>query len=407
MNTICMHMPSAAGGHPLYVRELMTAMAQLPLAGVKYELVSSVNLEKQFISPLYPMHPILPGLVQKSEFRSRFTWAVSRASHYPWREWCFLKWLKTRSDITGVHFQEFNFWLPPLMRAIRRMGKKVFFTVHYIRPHAYPPIVPQAIWDQRHRLACNLCDCVFVLSSRLREELSEFLGPTHPQIAIAPHGVWTVPQSLAIPALSQRLSWKKLLFFGTMRRNKGLDLVLASMPQLADFQLTIAGAPRETDYFYNEVMPQVQRLRTGGARIDVIDRFVSEEETTSLFATHSAILLPYTKEFTAQSGVAFLALAHEIPVVCSEVGGLRDLLDDFSVGATFAQPIASNFVKAIHEIYSGEHAANLSQQIKQAKNHFSWEQAARATLGGYSHAFKEPSTEDDCCIATIPSHEHQ
>jgi len=310
--------------------------------------------------------------------------------------------MAAQPDIAGVHFQEFNFWMPPLLRAIRRMGKKTFYTAHYIRPHAYPPLLPRAIWDARHRLACRLCDGLFVLSEQVREELSEFLGPAHPPIDVAPHGVWTIGQSPLRPSLESRLQKKRLLFFGTMRRNKGLDLVLQAMPKLPDFELTIAGAPREADYFYGEVIPRVRLLGVGDTRIKVIDRFISDQETDALFAGHSAILLPYTQEFTGQSGVVFLALAHEIPVVCRGVSGLNDIVGRFQIGVNFAEPTADALVAAIRNLYAQGQTHALAEHIRQAREHFSWDETARATLRGYSrNAHQEESTAHDCRVATI------
>lgn len=401
MNHICMHTPSATGGHPLYVQELMTALSRRADSENRVELVTSVDLEDRFVSADYPIHRILPPLRHKNEFGSRFTWAANRMVYYPYRERCFLNWLRNRPDITGVHFQEFNFWMPPLLRAIHRMGRKIFYTAHYIRPHAYPPLLPLAIWDMRHRLACRLCDGLFVLSEQVRDELSEFLGPSHPPIEVAPHGVWTIGQAPPQTPLVEKLKQRRLLFFGTMRRNKGLDMVLEAMPQLPEFHLTIAGAPREADYFYNQIMPKVRLLGAAGTTIEVFDRFISDQETNWLFASHSAILLPYTQEFTGQSGVLFLALAHEIPVVCRGVSGLNDIVEHFRIGTTFREPTVAALVTAIRTLFAEEQVGDLAGNIRQAKEHFSWDQTARATLKGYSRIFQEDSTANDCRVVTI------
>ena len=74
------------------------------------------------------------------------------------------------------------------------------------------------------------------------------------------------------------MAQNRLLFFGTIRRNKGLDLLLNTLEKLPQHRLTIAGEAREADYFHNEVMPRVQDLRKRGLEIDVIDRFVPESE---------------------------------------------------------------------------------------------------------------------------------
>jgi glycosyltransferase involved in cell wall biosynthesis len=371
----------------------MIALSQVARGEVEFEWVSSMDLEDRFDSRHYAVHRILPRLLNRSGFRTRLSWAASRSVHYPYREWRFLKWLKTRPDITAVHFQEFNFWLPPLLRAVRRLGKQTFYTAHYIRPHSYPPLLPRALWDKRHFQACRLCDGVFVLSSQLRDELSQAMGPSHPQIRIAPHGVWTVGHPREVPTMRERLARKRLLFFGTIRRDKGLDLLLDAMPQLSGFGLTIAGAPCEAGYFHNEVMPRVRRLQSAGHRIDVIDRFVPDEQAASLFASHSALVLPYTKDFTAQSGVVFLALAHEIPVVCSEVGGLGEVMESFRIGTTIDEPSVIALVGAIRRLCCEPHLADLAGEIREAKDHFSWEACARATMAGYA------LTDNESCLA--------
>src|SRR5207244_1722341 len=123
--------------------------------------------------------------------------------------------------------------------------------------------------------------------------------------------------------------------------------------------------------------------------------FVSDEQAAELFASHSAILLPYTKQFTAQSGVVFLALAHEIPVVCSEVGGLGDVLDSFQIGTTIHEPTAASLVAAVRQLFAEARTSDLARQIHDAKDHFSWEETARATIAGYSLA------EHNACLAYV------
>src|SRR5207245_1496283 len=107
----------------------------------------------------------------------------------------------------------------------RRMGKRTLFTVHNIYPHRYPSIVPKAIYHRWLRSAYRLCDGLFVHTDRLATELSAFIGEGAPPIHVVPHGVWSVERSAGdrAPSIDERASWKRLLFFGQIRRNKGLD----------------------------------------------------------------------------------------------------------------------------------------------------------------------------------------
>lgn len=402
---ICMHAPSVAGGHPLYVKELLTALTHHPRGGNRFELVTGADLAQEFSTDAYPIHPILPRLLHKSTFRNKLAWAVSRLLHYPRCDRVFLEWLKSRPDLRGVHLQEFSLSLAHLSRAIRGMGKSVVYTVHNIRPHAYPPLIPRRLWDHCNRRGCRQADRLIVHTERLRDELSAFLGRPHPPIDVVPHGVWTSSTHEA-PPLDERLKWKRLLFFGTIRRNKGLDLLLDAAESLREYPITIAGQPREGEYFRSEVVPRIAELKGRGINIELIDRFVPEEEAARLFASHSAVVLPYTSEFTAQSGVVFLALAHEIPVIASVAGGLRDLFDQFRIGATLEEPSPKALAEAVRECVNHPDLPHLAAQLKSAKEHYSWSAAAGATLASYSAA-RHPDWEDnDRAFATVPAHQH-
>ena len=382
MNCVCMYTPSSAGGHAQYTWELMTALSRLGCG--RAELVTREDLDPRFRTDEYPVHPILPALKHRKQFRTRIGWAANRALHYPKCEGRLLGWLADRPDVGTVHFQEHTAWRAGrLFRAVKAMGKSGFYTVQNVRPHAYPPFLPAGSVDRWDRDCYNNCDGLFVLSPRLKDELAGFLGPVHPPIQVAPHGVWTVESHPDAPSVAQRLAFKRLLFFGAIRRNKGLDVLLRALDSLPEYALTIAGDAREREYFESEIRPAVERLRARGARIDLIDRFVADEELPQLFARHSAVVLPYTSGFTAQSGAVFMALAYDMPVVASEVGGLRDLFDEFAVGTTFATQMPEDLAKAVRELHAEANRDRLAAEIRAAKRKFSWDEAARQTARAY------------------------
>lgn len=382
-----MYTPSASGGHALYTRELMIALSQHADEGRRFELVTSENLGDDFKTDAYPIHPILPRLRHRKEFGNKGAWAVSRAMYYPRRELKLLEWLKGRPDVTGVHFQEYKPWLAgPLFKRLRKSGRKIYYTVHNLRPHDYPPGIPKPLMDHWNHKSWRACDGLFVHTQRLADQLAELLGERRPPIYVSPHGTWTVHDPVETPPLEERMRWRKLLFFGTIRRNKGLDLLLKSAEQLPGFSITVAGETGDYDYFNNEIMPQVNRLRAGGMSVDVQLRFTPEDEVGPLLARHSAIVLPYTAKFAAQSGVVFLALAHELPVVASDVGGLGDLFGEYEIGATFSDLTPAGLAGAIKELFDGASHRDIAEQIRAARAQYSWSAAAEATLAGYGMA---------------------
>ncbi|HEY2584131.1 MAG TPA: glycosyltransferase family 4 protein [Tepidisphaeraceae bacterium] len=382
-----MYTPSASGGHALYTRELMTALARHADADRRFELVTSDDLADEFRTDAYPIHAILPRLRHRKQFRTPIGWAVSRALHYPRRERTLLNWLKTRPDVTGVHFQEYKPWLARrLFGALKASGRRIYYTVHNLRPHDYPPGVPKRLMDHWNHQSWRMCDGLFVHTERLAGELAELLGKSHPPIHVSPHGTWTVDRPVEVPTVEERLRWKRLLFFGTIRRNKGLDLLLQAAEELPGYSITVAGETGDYDYYNGVITPQVQRLRDRGMAVDVRLRFTPEAEVGPLLAAHSAIVLPYTRKFMAQSGVVFLALAHEMPVVASEVGGLRDLFGEFEIGTTFDDLTPHGLASAVRRLFDHVPHGDLAAQIRAARRRYSWSAAAEATLAGYGMA---------------------
>lgn len=403
---VCIFAPTSGGGHARYAWELATALARHPRAECRVELVSSSNLDAAFRSADYPVHPILPPLSDRSAIGSRAAWAWNRLTHYPRREAQFLKWLDTRPDVEVVHLQEWKPWIAPaVIRRMRRMGKKVFYTVHNILPHRYPPGVPRWLMHHWVRRSCRQCDGLFVHTERLAGELARFLGSGHPPIGVVPHGVWTVDDAGAEPPpLAERLARKRLLFFGALRRNKGLDLLLRAMPHLRGYRLTVAGEPLEAAYFETDVLPRVRALRSAGVEVELLDRFVPDEQVGPLLSSHGAIVLPYTRQFVAQSGVVFMALAYGLPVVASTAGGLRELLGEYPIGTTFEGESPEALAAAVEALHATDRREEFERQIQAARRRFTWQAAAGATIAGYAAAGEAVAELNDCALGTTPAH---
>jgi len=69
----------------------------------------------------------------------------------------------------------------------------------------------------------------------------------------------------------------------------------------------------------------VERLGVGD-RVELRNRYVSNEEAALLFTAADAALLPYRS--ASQSGVVQLAFAHGRPVIATAVGGLPEAVRD-------------------------------------------------------------------------------
>lgn len=114
-----------------------------------------------------------------------------------------------------------------------------------------------------------------------------------------------------------------LLYFGLIRPYKGVpDLIeafdLLTNEEATDYWLTIVG---ETWEGCTEPGEMIRFSRHRG-RITFINRYVSDEEAGRLLAGADAIVLPYRR--TSSSGVLHAAMSLGLPVIITDLPGLRE-----------------------------------------------------------------------------------
>jgi glycosyltransferase involved in cell wall biosynthesis len=145
-------------------------------------------------------------------------------------------------------------------------------------------------------------------------------------VDVAPLGVYDVARAwLDEPVASQP---RTVLFAGRIAPYKGLDILYAAAPRIADrvddVRFVVAGRPVD-----GYAMPAPPRLSNGG-RIDAVAGFVAADELARLHAEATLVVCPYTD--ATQSGVILTAFAFGRPVVASAVGGLPEYVHDGRTG---------------------------------------------------------------------------
>lgn len=124
-----------------------------------------------------------------------------------------------------------------------------------------------------------------------------------------------------------------ILFFGFIRKYKGLDLLLEAMSvlknikhQTSNIKLLIAGE------FYEDEKPYQELIDKLGIRDSLILKtdFIPDSEVKYYLCAADAVIQPYKN--ATQSGVTPLAYHFEKPMVVTNVGGLPALVPDNKVG---------------------------------------------------------------------------
>ena len=356
----------------------MLASALAEDANLDVHLVLSENVEEKFAIGKYTAHRVLPAYPHAAKGAARVTQQVRYYAGLQKRIGSFLNELKP--DV--VHTQDFHWANAPLeYQAMRRNGRKLFYTVHNVVMHSMPKrIRPLAI--QRTRKAYRLCDLLFVHDDILKTQLRNFLESEKPEIAVTPHGILLQAGSSQSPITAERLDTKRLLFFGLARANKGLDIALDAFSQLEGYELTIAGKSGGSSYWESEIAPRVENLLARSKRISVDDRFIDDQELPDLFNRHSCVLLPYTRAFQSQSGILFLALGARVPVVATDVAALGTTVRRMGIGEVAPPDDPESFARAIDLLHHRD-PRELDSRFTDSQDEWSWARCAKLTAEAY------------------------
>jgi glycosyltransferase involved in cell wall biosynthesis len=164
---------------------------------------------------------------------------------------------------------------------------------------------------------------------------------------------------------------KIVLFFGFIRKYKGLDILLDAMKILHDnkqqttnIKLLIAGE------FYEDRKPYDEQINQLGIAKDLLlhTNFIADSEVKYYLCAADVVVQPYRN--ATQSGVTPLAYHFEKPMIVTNVGGLPSLVPDDKVGLV-AEPNAGAIAEKILE-YFDKGEAHFLPHIIEEKKKLSW-----------------------------------
>ncbi len=228
------------------------------------------------------------------------------------------------------------FALPSALRRVRGRGRPVVTTVHgviqleridraFVRGNGIlaPPSLVRQAWHALLVQVARASDVLHVHEAEHATWLRSSYGVTAP-IVVAPIGAEPEAGTPARSAARERLGLPRearvVLFFGYLLERKGIIPFLGSVRAMlaADPSLVVIVAGSVPDRVAGtldiartlEQLAAHPRFRAEG--------FVPDERVAELFASSDVLVLPYTFSMSA-SGPFALALAHERPVLLSEV----------------------------------------------------------------------------------------
>ena len=167
-----------------------------------------------------------------------------------------------------------------------------------------------------------------------------------------------------------------LLFFGMLRQEKGIDILLEAVRKLKgkEFKILIAGSAYDyTQKFLEESINE--KLINENIILNI--SYIPDEKVGYYFMSANAIILPYTKIYAGGSGpLVIQACVYRLPAIVSDVAEMGNIVKNSKMGIVVPSEDSTELANAINKYL------NLSdEEINQMRaNSFSiaksWKQMA-------------------------------
>ncbi len=308
--------------------------------------------------------------------------------------WRFVCKKAAREQFDIVHLQWFD--LSPadayFIRKLKKMGIHPVAGIHDILPlhqKRYDPYFYRAIY--------RLCDRIYVQAETNVARFSALFSEDKGKLSLIPHGHFLdfaepTDQDEARKLLSIPADKTVFLFFGQIKKAKGLDLLLSAFGKLVqkrnDLYLIIAGNVWKDDFsIYQE---QIDQLKLDASRLRADIRFIPEKELGLYFSASDLCVLPYRDVY--QSGVLQLVYAYEKPPVVSAIPSFMELVSEGETGYLFETGNADSLAEALERAAGDrEHWAAMGRRGReQVRQTLSWDRIAGKVLSLYREAMGQP-----------------
>jgi len=248
---------------------------------------------------------------------------------------------EVNSSVLHLHwlkFSVFDFFILSFIRSFT--NTRLIFTVHNVLPHEH-----NFIDRYFYPLIYKKIDAFTFHSKSSHNRLKQELNVQVENFELIPHYGYEVGD---VPVQTNENS---LLFFGTIRDYKGLDVLLDAcnkLPKKLKWNLNIYGKP---EINLDELKAYVARNNLSD-RIQWNTGWIEEEKMDEIFLSHDIVVLPY-KEID-NSGLLHLAMSYGKPVIASRLGSLMDLIKDEENGILFEANNSDDLTRCISKLLKDE-----------------------------------------------------
>ncbi|RPI71365.1 MAG: glycosyltransferase [Ignavibacteriales bacterium] len=270
-----------------------------------------------------------------------------------------LNWFTTAKKIKNENADlvVFDWWQPffglchffiSLFLRNQYEGKIVFITENFISHEA------RFIDTFLTKMGLRNADHFIALSKIVEEDLKSISGKRKIHRAeLPPFDLYNIPEEKDIILERNKIGFgekdKVLLFFGYVRKYKGLDLLIKAMPEVIssnpDVKLLIVGEFYDDPSSYLQIIKELKLEKY----IKVINRFVKNEEVGLYYSLADLVILPYRS--ATQSAVLNVSYSFLKPVIATRVGGLEEFVENEETGFLVKAGSPENLAEGINKFF--------------------------------------------------------
>jgi glycosyltransferase involved in cell wall biosynthesis len=297
--------------------------------------------------------------------------------------WWPLSWRRVTSDWSAWRPERvvIQWWVPfmaPmtawLLARARQLNIHSTLICHNVLPHEQSR-VDQAL----ARWALQRADRLIVHTTAQQALAQKLLPDCHTQVVPLPsYGAfhseaWTRDRARAHLGLTGNV----LLFFGLIRPYKGLLDLIEALPAVlndVDVKLLVVGEIWGEASVYEARIVELNLQE----KVQMIDRYVSNDEAAMYFSAADLAVLPY-REATG-SAVLQLAFGLGVPVVATRTGGMDEVVEDGVTGFLVDPGDVAGLSRAIGRYFQEDRSDAWRVAIAQQRNRFGWERLIETLL---------------------------
>ncbi|MBU1125706.1 MAG: glycosyltransferase family 4 protein [Candidatus Omnitrophica bacterium] len=271
----------------------------------------------------------------------------------------------------------------------RICGLKIVFTAHNVLPHE-PEEQNAFFMRSAYRMIYSAAGAIIIHAQASKNKLMALFDIAAEKIFVIPHGDYLffrqkeIPQEEAKRLLEIPVDKKVILHFGTIRGYKGIDTLLSAFSQLRkahnDVILLLAGKTMHIDK--EELRHLIKGLEIEDKLI-FKDEYLSFDEINTCFFAADIAVFAYSD--TDTSGSLQVAYAFSKPVIATDTGGLREVVEEGDNGILVPPGDDEKLRDAFKRILWDQELLRTmgSRSLQLAKDKFSWGKIALSTLEVY------------------------